>query len=210
MTVEKSISAIIKMIFMVSLLAIAHNTDAQRGFRAFTTLGLNFAQIDGDDLYGYNKLGLSGGLGINYAIKPKLDLGMELLYSQRGSSTQLSLGSNPLDQEINLDYIEVPLYLVINDWYQTEGNYHKVRAETGLSIGTLISSSSNNSFFDDRLENFSSFDVGFVLGLGIRINEHIGVSGRYTRSFTRLYRDSQTLVRSLVGYFFTFRIEYHI
>ena len=43
------------------------NIDAQR-FKGSAVLGVNFAQIDGDDLIGYNKLGLTGGFKLEYPV----------------------------------------------------------------------------------------------------------------------------------------------
>lgn len=193
---------------LVLLVILPLATLSSQGFNAAMIGGFNASQIDGDDLAGFNKLGLHGGMKVGYFIKPKLDLSTELLLSQRGSSSQISIG-NPVEQIfIHLNYLEIPVMIAFHDWLFDE-SYYKVRADVGLSYGNLFNASSKNSFFDDNVDAFRTHDVSFLVGIGYRFNRRIGVNMRYTRSVIPIFENPSQLVRALYGYFVTFRLEYH-
>lgn len=179
-----------------------------QGFNAAVVGGFNASQIDGDDLAGFNKLGLHGGLKLGYFIKPKLNLSTELLLSQRGSSSQLSIGAPVEKITIHLNYIEIPLMISFHDWL-IDDSYYKVKADVGFSYGNLFSASSENSFFDDDLSVFKNHDFSFLAGFAYRFNYHLALNVRYTRSVIPLFENPTQLVRGLFGYLLTFRLEYH-
>lgn len=198
-------------LFLFTLLMIVANFNeisAQR-FGANLLLGANAAQINGDDLAGYNKVGLTGGIRTDYYLKPNMSLAFELLYSERGSQSELKLGATSNILKIKLNYIEVPVMFVIHDWYIEDPGYYKVKAEAGFSYGNLFNRSSINSFFEENLEDFNSNDFSFLIGATFKINKNIGFTTRYTRSMNRLY-GNEFLVRDLFGYFLTFRFEYYL
>ena len=181
-------------------------SNAQK-FKAGATIGFNASQINGDDLAGYNKMSITGGLRLSYPLKEQLDLGMELLYSGRGSQSELSLANNSDLEKITLRYLEIPIFVSLYDWYQEDEKYFKVRAEAGFSYANLFQRSSQNSFFEEEVEQFKKNDVSFLIGAGFQFTRHIGISMRYTRSINNLFNDP-SLVRGLLGYFLTFRVEY--
>lgn len=191
------------------LSAIWHPNLYGQGFNAAVLSGVNAAQIDGDDLAGYNKLGMHCGLKVSYFVRSKIDFSTELLVSQRGSSETFSFGQAVDRQSIQLDYIELPVMITVHDWLIDE-SYYKVRAEFGFSYANLFNSSSQNSFFDSSLSEFKSNDFGFLFGLGYRFTEKLGINVRYTRSIIPLFENPTQLVRGLFGYFVTFRFEYHL
>ena len=192
----------------VTILIISSEGHAQR-FGASLLLGSNFAQIDGDDLAGFNKLGISAGILTEYTLKKSRILSVELLYNQTGSKSALSIGKAPGVEYIALSYIDIPVLFRINDW-EIEETYFKVFAEGGLSFGRLFNTDVQNSFFTGLDNDFTKNRVAFALGAGFRFNERIGITGRYTRSINSLYKNDNLLARSLFGYFLTFRIEYKL
>jgi outer membrane protein W len=195
---------------VVFLLAVFLGTPIfAQGFDATLLAGFNAAQIDGDDLAGFNKFGLHGGVKVGYLIKPKLHLSTELLLSQRGSRSSLSLGSPREITSISLSYFELPVIVSFLDWY-VDNAYHKVKADVGLSYAYLFQASANNSFFENDVGLFASNDLSFLVGIGYRFNKKIGVNLRYTRSITPLFDDPDVLIRGLFGYFVTFRLEYYL
>lgn len=184
-------------------------TSFAQGFDATLLTGFNAAQIDGDDLAGFNKFGLHGGIKVGYLVKPKLHLSTELLLSQRGSRSSIRIGSPVEVSNISLNYIELPVVVSFLDWL-VDDSYHKVKADVGLSYAFLYQANASNSFFEDDTELFADNDLSFLVGLGYRFNEKIGVNLRYTRSITPLFNDPDAFVRALFGYFVTFRVEYHL
>jgi hypothetical protein len=202
----KKLSAILFQILFV----LSVQTAQSQGFDAALILGATAAQIDGDGLVGYHKVGLTGGIRASYPLEAKSDLGLELLFSQRGSRSPLS-ESGALVNSTTLNYLEIPVFYNYKDWYQEEEGYYKVRAEGGLSYGYLFSVVSNNMILEEGLDNFRRNDLSVHLGLSYSINKRISLTGRWTRSFLRLW-ESPTIpnVEGLISYFLTFRLEYHL
>lgn len=172
-------------------------------------LGFNAAQINGDDMAGYKKLGLTGGAKIIYDLGEKWFPSMEFLYSQRGSRNNVFKTSSDNDIHIDLKYIEIPIVFTFQDWYiETEG-YYKVRVEGGLSYGRLLGKSSSFDALNQAIENIRDNDLSFLLGAGYQFNRHTGFGLRYTRGITRLYQNTTGDSLSLLGYFLSLRMEYY-
>lgn len=179
---------------------------AQQRFKAGLIFGLNAAQLNGDDSAGYNKLGLNGGLRGTAMLRDKMDLVIEMLYSQRGSYEKFING----DMEIDLRYIEVPVMISYKDWYKEDEDYYKVQAVAGFSYARLLEATAFGSFHDAEVDNFNTNDYAFTIGFDIMFTKHFGMGTRWTRSFNRLYdnREHVEELNSLLGYFLTFRGMY--
>lgn len=190
------------------LLCIVLNADAQR-FSASVLLGSNFAQIDGDDLAGFNKLGISAGILTEYELKPHMKFSVELLFNQTGSKSALSFGKAPGVEFIQTSYIDIPIIFRLNDW-KINDEFYKVFLDGGLSLGRLFSTEAQNSFFTGLDTDFTKTNLAFCLGGGIRFSKQLGITGRFTRSINSLYTNDNFLARSLFGYFLTFRFEYKL
>lgn len=178
-------------------------------FSASALLGTNFAQIDGDDFAGFDKLGLSAGLLTTYELKKNRTLNIEILYNQSGSNSSLRLGTTPGVETIHLNYIDIPVLLRLYDW-EIEDRYYKVYVEGGLKFGRLVSTRLESSFFEGFQDDFTKTSLGFTIGAGYKFTKRLAFTGRYTRDINSLYRNEVILQRSLFGYFLTFRLEYKL
>lgn len=186
------------------LWGLALKTQAQQRFRTSVVLGLNASQILGDDVGGYNKPGLLAGLRSAAMLKDKLDLSVELLYSQRGSYNK---DGSPFCFDgsllIALQYVEVPVLLTYKEWY-VDG-YYKVQAGAGLSYGRLIKAKSEGSCYDDVVDLFNANDLSFTLGAEYFFNRNISFGVRWTRSINLLFNKNKHSGlqgrNSLRGYF---------
>ena len=193
---------------IVILLFLLQFASAQNKFDGSLVFGLNASQIDGDNWWGYDKLGLHGGLKINYGINGPWFVSLEMLYSQRGSQNKLlDINSGPL-QALNLRYLELPIMALFKDWWIEKDDYFKVNAEAGFSYGYMFESTVSEGLFTTEKEGFVANDFSILLGGNYFINKHWGFGVRYTRSLNRLYKNPNSGERSLLGYFLTFRTEY--
>ena len=111
-----------------------------RVFYGGLIIGANFAQVDGDYFAGYHKIGLNVG-GIVYAqVAKHVALSMEILYSQKGSKSNIPEPSLTLPNTyiikygINLNYAEIPI--MINYFDKRKSHFG-----VGVSYGRLVSSS---------------------------------------------------------------------
>lgn len=185
-------------ILLLSCLSII-DLHAQR-FKAAGVLGTNVAQIDGDNLYGFKKIGLHTGVRLSYVNNKTFDLALEMLYSQRGSS--VNFVNNLPEEKISLNYFELPVIVSLRDWYIEDKGYYKVRADGGLSYGYLFGAKSSGI----DVNQLKTHDLSWLLGIGLNINKTLGFSLRYTSSFMDLYKDTPDIV-SYKSYFITFRSE---
>lgn len=197
-----------KFILLLICLFCYQDLSGQR-FSASIVAGSNFAQIDGDDFAGFNKLGLSAGILSEYELKKGRTLNIELLFNQTGSKSTLTFGTPPGVELINLNYIDLPILMRINDW-EIEDRFYKVYLDGGLRLARLFSTKFQNSFFSDFENDFTKTSLGLVIGGGIRFTNQLGFTARYTRSVNSLYKNQVILERSLFGYFLTFRLEYKL
>lgn len=202
---EKTFLGKIKKIMrFFCLLVIIICLDSQEAlsqrFKASAILGINASQIDGDSLYGFDKLGLTVGGRLSYVNNAKFDIAMEMLYSQRGASAALLKKDDP--KKIKLNFLEIPVIVSLRDWYIEKGNFYKVRAEAGLSYGYLFGVTTPG--FDAT--SLGKSDVSWLIGAGINFTKTLGFSVRYTSSFLDIYRDKPDII-TFKSYFLTFRSE---
>ena len=189
---------------------------AQRRFQVQVIAGTNASQIDGDLYAGYNKLGLVAGLGVNTILTEKTSLGIEILYSQQGSQSELFIGNNFQPFKIQLDYIEVPILYHFKDWLvegeEKADDYYKIMISGGVTYGRLFNTSIESASPDFRnlVDFFRDDQVALTLGATFMATKNIGFTARWTRSFIFLYRNEvdNPNSNSLLVKFLTFRTFY--
>lgn len=195
----------------LALLLFTGSLAAQQRFKAGVVFGLNASQIQGDDIGGYSKLGIHGGLRAIAVLKDKMDLSFELLYAQRGSYSKYSSIRCPNgDVNISLQYVEVPVLISYKDWFQEDDGYYKVQASAGISYGRLLNAKSEGSCHDDLTDKFNTNDIGFTGGVEYFASEKISFGVRWTKSFNLLYNNAKhdSTRNSLRGFFLSFRGAY--
>ncbi len=175
-------------------------TEAQR-FKGSAVFGINLAQIDGDALAGFNKLGLTGGVKLAYPIKDNVDINLEMLYSQRGSNAGFGFGSQA-ESYTDLKYLEIPIYANIMDWFITDEDYHKVKAHAGLNFSYLFDVASSNGVVSNDIDTYNRNNIGYLLGVDYMFTKNLGLTLRYSRAFNSIV-DNRA-----ISYWITVRTEY--
>jgi len=93
--------------------------------------GFNLTQVDGDQLYGFHKIGLNVGATAIVPVGKKFSATLETIYTQKGSfqSKNDTLTSPPY--KLVLNYVEVPVLFSYTD-------KEVVKAGGGFSWGRLV------------------------------------------------------------------------
>lgn len=127
---KKSRILILIMAFMVATPALLH----AQIIKGEVFLGANGCQVDGDECYGYKKFGVHAGAGALVPLTSWMDVGLEVLFNQKGAFKRDSITYNstyPHAYNLKLNYVEVPLMLYITD-------KNSVSAGIGVSYGRIV------------------------------------------------------------------------
>lgn len=185
--------------------------------------GINMAQIDGDDMQGFDKPGNNFGLkGIAY-ILPSFEFHTELSYSERGSQSKGYAKDEFRGRQMILNYGSITGLFTLNDWFDPIKEYFRLQWQGGVSYGHLIKYDTHDPIVGDgRKVNFAEVapyfntnDLTMVLGANLKLTDHIGISFRYNRSMNKVIDADQIQVyftkrtiTSMQGYFISFNAFY--
>lgn len=145
-------------------------------YRADLMLGANFSQVDGDQMGGYNKLGINFGFAINREVKKDWQAGFELHYSQKGSKKILDPDIIDPALVLNYHYIEVPLL----------ASYSYNKAITffgGPAIGVNVKNQRIDNGLELREEELRPWELSLQFGGYYRFGEKLSVEIRHSSSF---------------------------
>lgn len=156
--------------------------------------GINFSNLYADDVdetkmaTGFN-LGLFAKLPLanRFALQP------EIYYTSKGGEVTYKDGSGVGIVGYDLDYIEVPLMLVINF---TE----RFNIQAGPYAAFLVRGKANNESdvtlfnFEDDLDtgDFNTFEAGIAIGAGIDFKA-ISIGARYSQGLTEVAKERDFL-----------------
>lgn len=145
--VYKTKNQVFVLLLFVMLFMYSNNANAQL-FKAFVSSGVSISQIDGDEEYGFKRVGFSGGLGVMAPLNPKqpekgFQLSMELLFSQRGAYE--SNIADPFAYDCKLNYVDIPFFIHYID------PIGGVTVGLGLQYGRLVKSSEKWTMTDTMI-----------------------------------------------------------
>ena len=115
-------------------------------------LGGNLAQVDGDECFGYKRFGVHAGAGALVPITSWMDVGLEVLFNQKGAYKRDAIVSNstyPYAYNLKLNYAEIPLMI-----YLTDKDRYSIGV--GVSYGRIVG-------LDEKNDGIST---GIALGDG--------------------------------------------
>ncbi len=147
------------------------NANAQE-FEGFLKGGVTISQIDGDNLSGFSKFGVYLGPGVTYPLTEKSNLGIELLYTQKGSSKDSEeIITDPNQwRRARFDYIDVPLFwqLAVDE---------DVLLHFGLNGSVLINVTSPS--FDLSATDYNRLNLGGIIGGSYQLDKNWQLSARF-------------------------------
>jgi hypothetical protein len=182
----------------------------QNAFKGGILIGFNAAQIDGDELRGFDKAGLNLGGRVSREFGSRYELSLDLLYSQRGAQSRLTLDNSSLQNRYHLQYIEVPLQFHLKEWMgvsMEEEAFYRFAATAGLCYSRLIRAKMVGNPFEMREDELNVNDYSWMIGVSYYFNPVNSLHLRYTESINLLY-DGPLIARPLRGYFLTLQYLY--
>jgi hypothetical protein len=177
------------------LFALSPSLLAQR-FKGAVMGGMNIAQVDGDEVYGYRKVGGQFGVAAILPIK-KFDVTLETLFNQKGAREKQQYPDDTINgyiyngaYDLRLNYVEVPVLA-----HYTDKDRYTVGL--GFSYGRLVSFSEVEHdgevppYSDTVAFNKNDWDV--LLDLQIRVWKQLKFNVRFSYSMApireRTYQD---------------------
>lgn len=186
----KQLMQYIRFFSLLLLLAGAMQAQAQankpqRTFSGTAVAGFNMSQIDGDAHAGYDKLGLNIGGRIGIGLAKKVEMTLEILYSQKGAQSKFVRGQ-PRTLSCRLDYIELPVEVHFRDWQitnpETQESYMRVRFGAGLSYSRLMGGKLDVDGLEQDMDRFRDHDLMMMFSGTFYFTRNWGLNLRWSRS----------------------------
>lgn len=191
-----------------SSITLSGQEAVERRFKGGLIGGFTLSQIEGDEAAGYNKFGFQAGAGVGIVLKEKIELGVEILFTQRGSAVRNpSQGNFPF--VLTLNYIQVPVIFNYKDWKAEEEDYYRLHFHGGFSYGRLINFTTEANEFTVLGDFFRDNDVSWILGATYFVNKHIGVAARYTRSLYPFFVPDENMMTPNASALTSFNLSLH-
>ena len=161
-------------------------------FQPIIIAGFNAAQIEGDDLRGYRRLGANIGGGVHIKLPKDFSLAFELLYSMKGAKSSVDQSTRFADVRISMDYIDVPIYAT----YTLD---NRLIFELGLIANTLVRYKETwNGFPPGYDANRLALEV--MGGLTFKFASWFGLNARMSYSLTNINKGGLTLPPPSTGF----------
>ncbi len=186
---NKSLFITLVLQFLFVIVTIGQNKNAS------IIAGAAATQIHGDGMAGYNKLGLEFGVSVQSPLSDKLLFQPEILYFQKGSSSN---ADTPFFLKYKLNYLELPLMLGynLNEYFQLQG---------GPSIGYLLNGEVSSALSKNSLEEVNKVDASVMIGGSYRFLANTSIKIRYSISFISITKTGNS-VNDTVSFLMIFHI----
>lgn len=206
---------IFSAIFLVLLLGIVYTTKAQI-IKGEAIVGMNLVQVDGDEAYGFHKIGANVGAGVlvPFSKNGKWDASIEALFSQKGSYQRPQYDDTLISGEykLNLNYVEIPVLVMFTD-------KELISFGAGFSWGRLVGVKEyEHGFLDDSTTlnsgTYNKNDFSILADFRVKLYKGLKLNLRYeyslvpirTRTFENLAGDTWT--RNQYNNVISFRLIY--
>ncbi len=130
------------LLVLITLFCFNSKINAQI-VKAYVTAGGNLSQFDGDEAFGFRKMGVNAGIGAEINISKLLSMSIETNFNQKGSRLKGYRSEPPTGAyKLNLNYVEVPLFFSLTD--KTNNFKLGIGASYGYAVGVKE--------FEDRMQ----------------------------------------------------------
>ena len=165
---------------LTSITLHAQDTGPERRFEAGVVAGMNLSQIDGDDLTGFNKIGVNVGARVDAILTERWRLSLEMLFAQQGASRHKLDNPASAFDKIRLNLVEAPVMVHFQDW--------KIQASAGVSYARVINAEIIDYTGEDATESYPLQEDLFsiILGGTFFFQENLGINIQWSRWLNNL------------------------
>ena len=165
------------IIGLIVLFLMTNNIARGQSFKAAVLAGINSSQVSGDELSGFNKVGLFIGGSAILPVSEKSLVEMELLFIQKGSKTPTPKnGAANYFYKMSLNYLEVPLIYTFRP-------VKYVSVHAGPTFGVFVGSKEEDNAGELTGQiPFQKTELGIDGGLSVYFSEHLSLTMRLSTS----------------------------
>jgi hypothetical protein len=164
-------------IILFSAYIAAFSQSDNKNFNFFAHAGLNFSQVGGDGLQGFDKLNVAAGIGVERYISEKFDWRLEMNVLQKGSRKAANPDAGDrTEYKMALLYTQVPIL--------AEFKYNdKISVMGGAGFGFLLSAEETDLFGEiNNTPEFNTLDFSLILAAKYAISDKLGAELRFDQS----------------------------
>jgi hypothetical protein len=177
--------------------------------------GINISQVDGDEVYGFNKFGANVGAAAIIPLSDHWEVSIEALFSQKGSYQRPHYSDDSLTGEykLKLNYLDIPLLVHYNDknrmFFGAGFSYGRLSSVEEYEHGRQVVTTNINGPYDRDDFNVIG-DVRFRIWQRLKFNIRYAysISKIRTREYSPPGVDPWT--RNQYNNFWSFRLIYVI
>jgi len=194
------------------------SASAQR-FIGGIAAGINLTQVDGDEVFGYSKVGFNGGPYVKLMLdkKQRFSVTMELLYTQKGAQkkypgpnryeachaigdtaffdTRYPAYDKKFFYKLRTDYLEIPILF----------HYDDPRSKVSIGVGVAWS---RLAYIKESLHDYTAFDSANIRKGGALRIDQAKDPGRYKKNDWSIIADVKIPIYK--GLKFNFRFQYSL
>jgi opacity protein-like surface antigen len=164
-----------KKFAFVFLIVFSVQASYAQEFGASLVVGANFSQVDGDQMGGYNKLGLNSGIAISRKVNNEWTASFEILYAMKGSKKVIDPDNFEPYLKLSYHYVEVPL---LARYSFTD----KINFFGGPSIGVNVFNQRDDNGIVTSEEGLTTTEIGLHLGGNYKITDKMALELRHAYS----------------------------
>lgn len=202
------------LIILLLIFFTFQNVQAQK-FLGAIAFGTNLSQVDGDEVFGFKKIGFNVGASTFLPIKEKFFISLEVAFSQKGAYQKYPIEQMPNKElpyyNLRLNYVEIPLLVHFED-------KQFAMIGTGISMNRLVGAKEIEwgiqTATNARNGVYSINDINWIVDVRLRVYKALQFNFRFaysinkirTRTFSNYSGDEWT--RNQFNNVLTFRAVY--
>lgn len=182
----KNIPVKIAVLVLLLLFSISQSVDLQaQMIKGYVAGGFNLSQVDGDEVYGFKRIGGNLGVAAMIPIWKNFDVSLETSFTQKGAFQKQQYKSDSLNgaYELRLNYVEVPVLV-----HYTDKDF--ITVGTGFSWGRLVGATEYEHGFQTSTSATNSVysldDFSVLLDLRMRMADRLKFNFRYQYSLSKI------------------------